>query len=103
LTNGYRHYAADGYAFNLSWHDWLNQKSLDRRTRDRDFAREDRGTFPRDIIHRRPEGSSYIVVIAGRPWRRCVAKLVHFTRVVPGQTIPRGCNRFERLNNAPAR
>ena len=85
---------ADGdRAFNLSWHDWLNLKSLiavSRVIATSALAREDsRGAHFREDHPQTGElpGSTYIVVTqngAGLAIRR---EPVQFTRVVPGRTI----------------
>lgn len=85
---------ADGdRAFNLSWHDWLNLKSLiavGRVIATSALAREDsRGAhFREDHPHTGDlEGSSYIVVTQDGQALSMHREPVHFTRVVPGQTI----------------
>lgn len=85
---------ADGdRAFNLSWHDWLNLKSLiavGRVIATSALAREDsRGAhFREDHPHTGDlEGSSYIVVMQDGQALSMRREPVHFTRVVPGQTI----------------
>lgn len=85
---------ADGdRAFNLSWHDWLNLKSLvavGRVIATSALAREDsRGAhFREDHPHTGDlEGSSYIVVTQDGQTLSMRREPVHFTRVVPGQTI----------------
>ena len=85
---------ADGdRAFNLSWHDWLNLKSLiavGRVIATSALAREDsRGAhFREDHPHTGDlEGSSYIVVTQAGQTLSMRREPVHFTRVVPGQTI----------------
>ena len=85
---------ADGdRAFNLSWHDWLNLKSLiavGRVIATSALAREDsRGAhFREDHPHTGDlEGSSYIVVTQDGQALLMRREPVHFTRVVPGQTI----------------
>lgn len=85
---------ADGdRAFNLSWHDWLNLKSLiavGRVIATSALAREDsRGAhFREDHPHTGDlEGSSYIVVTQDGQALSMRREPVHFTRVVPGQTI----------------
>ena len=85
---------ADGdRAFNLSWHDWLNLKSLiavSRVIATSALAREDsRGAHFRED---HPEagdlaGSAYIVVTQIGQTLSMRHEPVHFTRVVPGQTI----------------
>ena len=85
---------ADGdRAFNLSWHDWLNLKSLvavGRVIATSALAREDsRGAhFREDHPHTGDlESSSYIVVTQDGQALSMRREPVHFTRVVPGQTI----------------
>ena len=85
---------ADGdRAFNLSWHDWLNLKSLiavSRVIATSALAREDsRGAhFREDHPHTGDlAGSSYIVVTQAGQTLSMRREPVHFTRVVPGQTI----------------
>jgi len=85
---------ADGdRAFNLSWHDWLNLKSLitvSRVIATSALAREDsRGAHFRE---EHPEagdlpGSSYIVVTRSGDRLAIRREPVRFTRVAPGQTI----------------
>ena len=86
---------ADGdRAFNLSWHDWLNLKSLidiGRVIATSALAREDsRGAHFRED---HPEtgdlpGSTYIVITQGPGGVLSMRREpVRFTRVVPGQTI----------------
>ncbi len=86
---------ADGdRAFNLSWHDWLNLKSLiavSRVIATSALAREDsRGAhFREDHPHTDAlADSTYIVVTqAGEKTLSTRREPVRFTRVVPGQTI----------------
>jgi fumarate reductase flavoprotein subunit len=85
---------ADGdRAFNLSWHDWLNLKSLiavGRVIATSALAREDsRGAHFREDYPQAGDlaGSSYIVVTESGQTLSMRRLPVHFTRVVPGQTI----------------
>lgn len=85
---------ADGdRAFNLSWHDWLNLKSLiavGRVIATSALAREDsRGAHFREDHPLTGDlaGSSYIVVTQAGQTLSMRREPVHFTRVVPGQTI----------------
>ena len=85
---------ADGdRAFNLSWHDWLNLKSLiavGRVIATSALAREDsRGAHFREDHPLTGDlaGSSYIVVTQAGQDLSMRREPVHFTRVVPGQTI----------------
>ena len=85
---------ADGNrAFNLSWHDWLNLKSLiavSRVIATSALAREDsRGAHFREDHPQASDlaGSSYIVVTQAGDDLSMRREPVHFTRVVPGQTI----------------
>ena len=85
---------ADGdRAFNLSWHDWLNLKSLIAVScviATSALAREDsRGAhFREDHPHTGDlVGSSYIVVTQSDQKLSMRREPVHFTRVIPGQTI----------------
>ncbi len=85
---------ADGdRAFNLSWHDWLNLKSLiavGRVIATSALAREDsRGAHFREDHPQAGDlaSSSYIVVTQAGQTLSMRREPVHFTRVVPGQTI----------------
>lgn len=85
---------ADGdRAFNLSWHDWLNLKSLiavSRVIATSALAREDsRGAHFREDHPQAGDlaGSSYIVVTQAGDDLSMRREPVHFTRVIPGQTI----------------
>jgi fumarate reductase flavoprotein subunit len=85
---------ADGdRAFNLSWHDWLNLKSLisvSRVIATSALAREDsRGAHFREDHPHAGElaSSSYIVVTQTGQTLSMRREPVQFTRVVPGQTI----------------
>lgn len=85
---------ADGdRAFNLSWHDWLNVKSLiavGRVIATSALAREDsRGAHFREDYPQAGDlaSSSYIVVTQSDQTLSMRREPVHFTRVVPGQTI----------------
>ena len=85
---------ADGdRAFNLSWHDWLNLKNLiavSRVIATSALAREDsRGAHFREDHPQTGDlaGSSYIVVTQSGQTLSMRREPVHFTRVVPGQTI----------------
>jgi len=85
---------ADGdRAFNLSWHDWLNLKSLIATSRviaTSALAREDsRGAHFREDHPQTGElaGSSYIVVTQHGDELAIRREPVRFTRVAPGQTI----------------
>jgi fumarate reductase flavoprotein subunit len=85
---------ADGdRAFNLSWHDWLNLKSLiavGRVIATSALAREDsRGAHFREDHPLAGDlaGSSYIVVTQAGQDLSMRREPVHFTRVTPGQTI----------------
>lgn len=85
---------ADGdRAFNLSWHDWLNLKSLiavGRVIATSALAREDsRGAHFREDHPLAGDlaGSSYIVVTQAGQDLSMRREPVHFTRVIPGQTI----------------
>lgn len=85
---------ADGdRAFNLSWHDWINLKSLiavGKVIATSALAREDsRGAhFREDYPHTGELASSnYIVVTQAGQELSMRRELVDFTRVVPGQTI----------------
>ena len=85
---------ADGdRAFNLSWHDWLNLKSLiavSRVIATSALAREDsRGAhFREDHPHSGDlASSSYIVVAQAGQTLSMRREAVQFTRVTPGQTI----------------
>lgn len=87
---------ADGdRAFNLSWHDWLNLKSLiavSRVIATSAQAREDsRGAhFREDHPHTGDlPGSTYIVVTQAGQTLTTRREPVHFTRVAPGETILR--------------
>ncbi len=87
---------ADGdRAFNLSWHDWLNLRSLiavSRVIATSALAREDsRGAhFREDHPHTGDlPGSTYIVVTQAGQTLSTRREPVHFTRVAPGQTILR--------------
>jgi fumarate reductase flavoprotein subunit len=85
---------ADGdRVFNLSWHDWLNLRSLiavGRVIATSALAREDsRGAHFREDYAQAGElsSSSYIVVTQSGQTLAMRREPVHFTRVVPGQTI----------------
>ncbi|MES2100932.1 MAG: FAD-binding protein [Pseudomonadota bacterium] len=85
---------ADGdRAFNLSWHDWLNLKSLiavSRVIASSALAREDsRGAHFREDHPQTGDlsGSTYIVVTQAGDDLAIRREPVRFTRVVPGQTI----------------
>lgn len=85
---------ADGdRAFNLSWHDWLNLQSLiavSRVIATSALAREDsRGAHFREDHPQTGdlESSSYIVVTQAGKSLSIRREPVHFSRVVPGQTI----------------
>lgn len=85
---------ADGdRAFNLSWHDWLNLQSLiavSRVIATSALAREDsRGAHFREDHPHTGEltSSSYITVTQAGQMLSIRREPVHFTRVVPGQTI----------------
>ena len=85
---------ADGdRAFNLSWHDWLNLKSLivvSRVIATSALAREDsRGAHFREDHPQTGDlpGSSYIVVTQRGDELAIRREPVRFTRVAPGQTI----------------
>jgi fumarate reductase flavoprotein subunit len=85
---------ADGdRAFNLSWHDWLNLKSriaVGRVIATSALAREDsRGAHFREDHPQAGDmgSSSYIVVTQAGQTLSMRREPVHFTRVVPGQTI----------------
>ena len=85
---------ADGdRAFNLSWHDWLNLQSLiavSRVIATSALAREDsRGAHFREDHPHTGElaSSSYITVTQAGQMLSMRREPVHFTRVVPGQTI----------------
>lgn len=85
---------ADGdRAFNLSWHDWLNLQSLiavSRVIATSALAREDsRGAHFREDHPQTGdlESSSYIVVTQAGQSLSIRREPVHFSRVVPGQTI----------------
>lgn len=85
---------ADGdRAFNLSWHDWINLKSLiavGKVIATSALAREDsRGAHFREDYPHTGElaSSSYIVVTQVGQELSMRRELVDFTRVVPGQTI----------------
>ena len=88
---------ADGdRAFNLSWHDWINLKSLIATSRviaTSALAREDsRGAHFRED---HPEtgdlpGSSYIVITQAGESLATHREAVRFTRVAPGKTILQG-------------
>ncbi len=87
---------ADGdRAFNLSWHDWLNLKSLiavSRVIATSALAREDsRGAHFREDHPDTGDlpSSTYIVVTQAGQALSTRREPVHFTRVVPGQTILR--------------
>ncbi len=87
---------ADGdRAFNLSWHDWLNLKSLiavSRVIATSALAREDsRGAHFREDHPDTGDlpSSTYIVVTQAGQTLSTRREPVHFTRVVPGQTILR--------------
>ena len=83
----------DDRAFNLSWHDWLNLKSLiavGRVIATSALAREDsRGAHFREDHPLTGDlaGSSYIVVTQAGQDLSMRREPVHFTRVVPGQSI----------------
>ncbi|MDB5939028.1 MAG: succinate dehydrogenase/fumarate reductase flavoprotein subunit [Polaromonas sp.] len=85
--------ADDDRAFNLSWHDWLNLKSLiavGRVIATSALAREDsRGAHFREDHPLTSDlaSSSYIVVTQAGKDLSMRREPVHFTRVVPGQTI----------------
>jgi fumarate reductase flavoprotein subunit len=85
---------ADGdRAFNLSWHDWLNLRNLiavSRVIATSALAREDsRGAHFREDHPSTGDlaSSSYIVVTQTGQALSMRREPVHFTRVVPGQTI----------------
>jgi fumarate reductase flavoprotein subunit len=85
---------ADGdRAFNLSWHDWLNLRSLiavGRVIATSALAREDsRGAHFREDHPQASElaSSSYIVIEQAGQTLTMRREPVHFTRVAPGQTI----------------
>ena len=85
---------ADGdRAFNLSWHDWLNLKSLiavSRVIATSALAREDsRGAHFREDHPETGElpGSTYIVVRQAAAGLEIKREPVMFTRVAPGETI----------------
>ena len=85
---------ADGdRAFNLSWHDWLNLKSLiavSRVIATSALAREDsRGAHFREDHPQTGDlpGSTYIVVTQADQMLSIRREPVQFTRVAPGQTI----------------
>ena len=85
---------ADGdRAFNLSWHDWLNLKSLIATSQviaTSALAREDsRGAHFREDHPQTGDlpGSSYIVVTQRGDELAIRREPVRFTRVAPGQTI----------------
>ena len=87
---------ADGdRAFNLSWHDWLNLKSLvavSRVIATAALAREDsRGAHFREDHPQTGDlpGSTYIVVTQAGQALSIRREPVHFSRVAPGQTILR--------------
>ncbi len=87
---------ADGdRAFNLSWHDWLNLKSLiavSRVIATSALAREDsRGAHFREDHPQTGDlpGSSYIVVAQRGDGLAIRREPVQFSRVAPGQTILR--------------
>jgi fumarate reductase flavoprotein subunit len=83
----------DDRAFNLSWHDWINLKSLiavGRVIATSALAREDsRGAHFREDHPLTGDlaGSSYIVVTQAGQDLSMRREPVHFTRVIPGQTI----------------
>jgi fumarate reductase flavoprotein subunit len=85
---------ADGdRAFNLSWHDWMNLKSLiavSRVIATSALAREDsRGAHFREDFPSTGDlpSSSYIVVTQRGDALAITREPVRFTRVAPGQTI----------------
>ncbi|MEO7009027.1 MAG: succinate dehydrogenase/fumarate reductase flavoprotein subunit, partial [Caldimonas sp.] len=87
-------------AFNLTWHDWINLKSLiavSQVITAASLAREDsRGAHFREDFPQTDDlaSSSYIVVRQGPSGLSLAREPVRFTRVAPGQTI---------LQPAPAR
>jgi fumarate reductase flavoprotein subunit len=80
-------------AFNLTWHDWLNLKSLiavSRVVTEAALAREDsRGAHYREDFPQTDElaSSTYIVVRQGPEGLRLSREPVRFTRVAPGESI----------------
>ena len=85
---------ADGdRAFNLTWHDWINLKSLitvSQVISRAALAREDsRGAHFREDFPQTDDlaNSSYIVARQGPDGLLLTRESVRFTRVVPGQTI----------------
>jgi fumarate reductase flavoprotein subunit len=84
---------ASNLAFNLTWHDWLNLKSLllvSKSIRASAVAREDsRGAhFRTDFPTERDLESSHYVCVGWREGRfEISARPVQFTRVKPGETL----------------
>jgi len=80
-------------AFNLSWHDWINLKSLlavSRAVATSALAREDsRGAHFREDHPQSGDlaSSTYIVVTQAGAALQLRHEPVHFTRVLPGQTL----------------
>ncbi|HSC93985.1 MAG TPA: succinate dehydrogenase/fumarate reductase flavoprotein subunit, partial [Burkholderiales bacterium] len=86
--------AGGGLAFNLTWHDWLNLKSLllvSKAIRASAVAREDsRGAHYRsDFPDVRDLDRSRYVCVGWRDGRRfeISTRPVEFTRVKPGETL----------------
>ncbi len=85
--------ADEDRAFNLTWHDWLNLKSLiavSRVVAEAALAREDsRGAhFREDFPQTDPlANSTYIVVRQGPDGLALTREPVRFTRVAPGATL----------------
>ena len=80
-------------AFNLTWHDWLNLKSLiavSRVVTEAALAREDsRGAHYREDFPQTDDlaSSTYIVVCQGPEGLQLSREPVRFTRVAPGESI----------------
>ncbi len=85
--------ADEDRAFNLTWHDWINLKSLiavSQVITSAALAREDsRGAHFREDFPQTDalENSNYIVVRQGADGLMLAREPVKFTRVAPGQTI----------------